>query len=399
MIIRRLNVKGGTQRQMLSLARELQKRGHDITIYTFAYSKENCYADLLEGLRVIVHASDSPMPYYPQGYIGNLWKESRESRTLALAMDKGFDILNPHDQVAYKVAHYYKKLVKDIPSVWNMNDVVSLRWGYDRLRGVDEEFHQPLYKQILYRLFDAYDNWKYIASQNMIITVDDFNRGLLKKYHGRENSVTVRNGPNLEHFAYKKRTAPQGRRMLLLTSGIFMPHRRFQDSMYAVAFLRGEGVDVSLTIIGDYNNDKKYYEKLAQLRNELQITDHVTFRGRVTEQELIDAYYSHDVYIWQHHLQSDGLSPFEAASCGLPIIVSRTSGCSETLTDRVNGLLIDPKKPQDIADRVKELATNPEFYEKLSAQGAQFVRGNFSWQKYTDGVLGVYKETIRSYNR
>ncbi|MEK7541994.1 MAG: glycosyltransferase family 1 protein, partial [Patescibacteria group bacterium] len=53
MIVRRLNVRGGTQRQALELARELQRRGHRIRIYTFVYSREDCFGDLLEGLAVL----------------------------------------------------------------------------------------------------------------------------------------------------------------------------------------------------------------------------------------------------------------------------------------------------------------------------------------------------------
>jgi len=53
-IVKKLNIKGGTQRQALSLAKELKKLGHEIKLYTFFYSNENCYADLLEGFEVIV---------------------------------------------------------------------------------------------------------------------------------------------------------------------------------------------------------------------------------------------------------------------------------------------------------------------------------------------------------
>ena len=45
-IIRRLNVKGGAQRQALSLARELKNMGHNVALYTFFYDKDKCFSDL-----------------------------------------------------------------------------------------------------------------------------------------------------------------------------------------------------------------------------------------------------------------------------------------------------------------------------------------------------------------
>ena len=397
MIVRKLNVKGGTQRQMLSLARELRNKGHQIKIYTFAYSKNDCYEDLLDGFEVIVFVAKekirAPLTYYPN-YAASAIKEGRESKKLALQMDKDFDLLNPHDQVAYKVAHFYKKLVKNIPSVWNMNDVPSLQWGYDKMRGVDENFRQPLTKRIFYRIFDYYDAWRYIRkTQDSIVVVDDFNRRLVKKYLRSGKAVTVRNGPDLGHFSYTKRTLPRGG-IKILTSGILMPHRRFEDSINAVNILRGKGYNATLSIIGDYDNDKKYYQKLLDLVKNLKLEEYITFLGRVSEADLINAYQTHDVYIFQHHLQSDGLSPFEAVACGLPIIISKTAGSHEVLTDHENALFIEPKNPQDIADRVTELLENPQLFIKISEAGNTFVRGNFSWQKYADNVMNIFTHAI-----
>lgn len=371
MIVRRLNVKGGTQRQMLSLARELKRRGHGIKIYTFALDRERCYPELLEGFDIKAAATS------PKG--------------LALLMDKDFDILNPHDPGAEQTAYYYKKLVKRVPVVWNMNDTYSYRWNCDKARGVDEYFKKPFWRVLAYALFDRYTAWRYLRHVDAIVVVDDFNRMLTKKYLGLP-SVTVRNGPDLEHFTYQERKPL--RRAKLLTSGILLPHRRFEDSIEAVKLLREEGHDVTLSIVGDTENDKKYFEKLTALVGTLGVGKYATFLGRISERELLHAYRDHDIYIFQHHLQSDGLSPFEAAASGLPIIVSRTAGSHEVLTDGVNALFIDPKDPKDIADKVRRLMREPELYVRLSREGNDFVRKNFSWQKYTDEVLRVFGEVL-----
>lgn len=390
MIIRKLNVKGGTQRQMLSLARELKKRGHEVAVYAFSYDKEKCYPELLEGVRV---AAAPESGRAGRGTFRSILRESRRAKLLAQVMDRNFDILNPHDQLSYRAAYYYKRLVRNIPSVWNMNDLPLHTWSYDKAQGVDPAFHRPLFRRLLYRLSDAYDAY-FIRKQDRIIVVDFFNRGLVKKYLGL-NAITVRNGPDLEHFSYRKRTPPRPPTIKLLTSGIFMPHRRFEDVIRAVKILEEQGFDPYLTIIGDYENDKKYHTMLTQLVTELHLGSRVRMAGRVSEKELVDAYHSHDLYLFPHHLQSDGLSPFEAAACGMPILVSRTAGSHELLTDRENGIVLDSKNPEDIATKVRDLLEHPALYAKLSEQGNRFVRENFSWEKYTDDVLKVFGEVVR----
>jgi len=395
-IVKKLNIKGGTQRQALSLAKELKKLGHEIKLYTFFYSNENCYADLLEGFEVIVlpprKETNAAKRFFSIQMIETIREENRIARELALRIDTDIDLLNPHDQVSYKVAYFYKKLVKKVPSVWNMNDLPLYRWGYDKMRGVDETFKKSLVRRFMYRIYDWYEKQKFYRAQDEVVVVDDFNRKLLKKY-ANKRAITVRNGPDLEHFKFHERKAP-GRQIKLLTSGILLPHRRFEDAIRAVKILMERGYDPHLSIIGDKENDKKYYAKLEALTKEFNLENRVTFLGRVSEADLIRAYETQDVYIFQHHLQSDGLSEFEAVATGMPIIVSKTAGCHEVLTDGENALFINPKDSEDIARQVEYLIQNPEEYKKLSTAGNAFVRSNFSWPRYAKEVEKVFNEVL-----
>ncbi|TSC67869.1 MAG: Glycosyltransferase [Parcubacteria group bacterium Gr01-1014_73] len=401
MIFRKLNVKGGTQRQGLSLANELRRRGHEIVIYTLYYSPENCYPHLLKNFPVRVLRKEETeknklATYYPvleKTGLPEILNENRQAKKLAAIMDDDFDVLNPHDQVAYKVAVYYKKFKKNIPSVWNMNDLPLKRWGFDRAHGCDDNFHQPWYKHIAYWLFDFYDKQAFIKKQDAIVVVDHFNKELVKKYINL-NASTVRSGPDFEYFTFKEKMPPKNS-IKILTSGILMPHRRFEDTINALPMLNAENFQPTLTIIGDIDNDKKYYVRLRALVSKLKLENQVFFKGKVTDEELIRAYQEHDVYIFQHHLQSDGLSPFEAVACGLPIIVSKTAGCHEVLTDKENALFIEPKNPADIAEKISLLLTDHALYSKIAKNGNAFARQNFSWQKYADGILELMEKAIK----
>ncbi len=395
MIFRRLNVKGGTQRQGLSLARALKEKGHTVVLFALHYSPEDCYPDLLQGFEVHTLPKEEREPNKTapgnKNPIAEVKNENEQARKLAAIIGEDFDVLNPHDQVAYKVAYYYKQFKKNIPAVWNMNDLPLKRYGYDRTRACDDNFHQPLWKVFAYWLFDTYEKVAFISKMDAIVVVDFFNRDLVKKYLGLK-AFTVRSGPDFDHFEFKEKQPPPENRINILTSGIFMVHRRFEDTIRALPILKKEGIEAKLTIIGDRDNDKKYSAKLEKLVSDLKLENQVRFAGRVSEKELIDAYHSHDVYTFQHHMQSDGLSPFEAAATGLPIIVSKTAGCHEVLTDREDALLIEPKSPEDLANKVKALVRNPDLYKKMARNANAFVRANFSWPKYADGVLAVMKE-------
>lgn len=395
MIFRKLNVKGGTQRQGLSLANELRKLGHEITLYTFSYNAENCYPHLLKDFPVIELPKDSLSDskrsrLMEKTGVPEVQRENANARALAMIMKDDFNVLNPHDQVAYKVGVYYKKLKKNVPVIWNMNDLPLKRWGYDRAKGCDDNFHQPWYKHLAYYFFDLYDKFAFIRHLDAITVVDYFNKDLIKRYL-KLNAFTVRSGPDFEYFMFKEKLPPHGS-IKILTSGILMPHRRFEDAIKALPILIEKGFTPTLTIIGDTDNDKKYFSRLQKLITDLNLESKVTFLGRVTDEELINAYQTHDVYTFQHHLQSDGLSPFEAAACGMPLLVSKTAGCHEVLKHKENALLINPKDPADYAEKIGMLLNDSVLYAKMAKNANAFVRSHFSWQKYAEGNLEVWEK-------
>ena len=58
--------RGGGQRQILKLAFELQKFGHEVEIFTSAVNKEKCYREIIEKLtvKVIPHPVGNKIPKF-----------------------------------------------------------------------------------------------------------------------------------------------------------------------------------------------------------------------------------------------------------------------------------------------------------------------------------------------
>lgn len=364
-IIRRLNVKGGAQRQALSLARELKNIGYGVSLYTFFYDKEKCFSDLLNGMEVFS-------------------SESADPKKLSNMIDLKTDVLNPHDQEAYKVAYYFKKNIKNAPSVWMMNDVPSKDFGFWKESQFNPNLKRSLAKTVYHKFYDFRDS-RFIKAQDKVTVLDNWNKGLVKKHFGKD-AVVARSGLDIEKFKFNERKFIDPKNIKLLTTGIFFPHRRFEDLITAVSLTPNS----SLTIIGDTDNDKKYFEKLKNLIKSLGLENRIAFLGKVSDAELVDAYKTHDIFVFPNHLQTWGLAVFEAMSAGIPVIVSRTAGAHEVLADRENAMLINPKTPEDIKKAILELVSNPAFYAKISANARKFVEENISWAKYAQKMLEVF---------
>ncbi len=388
-IVKRLNVKGGTQRQALSLGRELSRLGHSIAYYTFAFDKDKCYPDLLRDSEVVVlPPTGSSFRKFP-GYLGEFLRENRDAKALATLIAMDTVVLNPHDQVSYRVAAYFKRNNKEVPSVWMLNDMPTRTWSYWRESRVNPNVRANFVKRIAYWLFDWYDTKMFIKKQDEIVVLDKWNSAFVQRYFNREANI-VRSGLDLETFAYSPHSVLPGAEFKILMHGIFLKHRRFEDGIEALALLLGSGRKAMLTIIGDYENDKEYYEMLKRLVVEKKVESEVVFRGRVSDAELVEAYKSHHAFVFANHYQTWGLAVFEAAASGIPVIVSRGAGAHEVLTDRTNALLVDACNPRHICKAVESLIDDASLYEALSKNGRQFVEENITWNAYALNMIRVF---------
>ncbi len=393
-IVRRLNVNGGTQRQAVSLARELKIMGHNVTLYTLVLDEKNCYPHILKSLKVVAANSREAER---RGFLSfaarfsGMFGESLMARHLAFMIDHDTEVLNPHDGIADRAAHYFKKYIRDIPSVWSMNDVPLLSWVREKNRrlGLPDRFSLAAVAAVRFR--DFYEKI-FARSQDAIVVLDNFNKNLVKKYLSRSSAV-VRSGLNADEFPFRERPPIAGKKVSILASGILYPHRRFEDVIEAVKILVEWDFDPSLSVIGNQLSSPDYYQKLAGLVKAWRLENRVRFLGEVPERELVKAYHGHDCFVFANELQTWGLSVFEAQACGLPVVVSRGAGAHEVLTDCKNCILVNPRDPENIARAVREFVLNPKLYQRLSTAGASFVRENISWRRYAKGMLKVFDES------
>lgn len=382
-IVRKLNVNGGVQRHVFYVAQELKKLGHQIKLYTFIYAQD-CYPDLTRGLEII---SLGKLPQPPRtkildyfNYFIGLAREAAASKKLAALIDRDTEILNPHDHVCYKVAYFFKKRVKNIPAVWTMHDMPTKTFSLIREQAVNHDQKISALKRFFYAVTDWYDIKKYISAQDAMAVLDSRDQEWAKKYFNK-NAAIIRNGVDLKKFVFQKHQPIQEKQVRLFMNGIFMPHRRFEDGIAALKILVDRGYDAHLEIAGATGAINGYYVKIQQLVGNLKLGERVKFLGQVSEADLLESYKRNQIFLFPNHLQSWGLAVFEAMATGVPIIVSRSAGASEVLTDGENALLVEPKNHQALAAHIMKLADNHDLYARLSKSGRAFVERNISWAK------------------
>jgi glycosyltransferase involved in cell wall biosynthesis len=168
----------------------------------------------------------------------------------------------------------------------------------------------------------------------------------------------------------------------------FRPQKDHETLLNAFRNLMETGLECELWIIGD-GPTKASMEKLA---SDLGIKSSVRFLGTISNP--IDIYRKFDIFVLSTHYEGHPLVVLEAMSIGLPIVATRISSLPEVITDGVNGFLVNPKDPHDLARAFQKILTDKALYSKLSEASLKFIKEQQTVDDWAENVLSVYERLL-----
>lgn len=141
---------------------------------------------------------------------------------------------------------------------------------------------------------------------------------------------------------------------------------------------------VQLTVIGDASNHPETLDKYRK---------RVDFKGRVLHSEISKELKKHDVFIFPSLGDSFSFACLEAASSGLPLIVSENTGMKDFMTDGVEGFIVPIQSTDSIAEKIRWFLDNPE---KICVMGANArkMAESVTWDKYDEKINNSIMEII-----
>ena len=88
------------------------------------------------------------------------------------------------------------------------------------------------------------------------------------------------------------------------------------------------------------------------------------------------------------------LTPIEAYSVGKTVIGTAVDGTPEIIRDGVDGYLVEPRNPMQLAEKMNELIENPEMRENMGIQAMRLYQEEFSFEKMKQLYVKFYNEMI-----
>jgi len=133
---------------------------------------------------------------------------------------------------------------------------------------------------------------------------------------------------------------------------------------------------------------EKELPKLGEYAND------VVFHGAVSFVEIPTIYAKAAVCVFPSHMETLGLVAPEAMAMEKPVIFTKLGPGPEVIVDGATGWLCNPYQPEDIADTIIQVLSNPEKAQEIAKQGRRFVSEKFALHEITQNNIDFYKKIL-----
>lgn len=345
---------------------------------------EKLYEEI-DGIRIYRHhlplEGRGPKGYLVE-YAAALWEEFRLS--LKVHRSRPFDVIqacNPPDTI-FLIALFYKALF-------------GKKFIFDH-HDINPELYLAKFgrRDIFYQLMVLLEKCTFALSDRSIATNESYKKIAITRGGMHPDEVTVvRSGPSLQRL---KPTPPNkkwknGRSHLVGYVGVMGRQEGIDHLLEAAKYLVYEKgrLDIQFALVGGGTE----LDAMKLLCNQLQLSDFVTFTGRVPDAPMLEVLCTADVCVNpdianEMNDKSTMNKIMEYMALGKPIVqYNLTEG---RFSARGASLYARPNDPADLAEKIAYLLDNPEQRDKMGQFGRRRVLDELHWGVEAPKYLQVY---------
>lgn len=233
-----------------------------------------------------------------------------------------------------------------------------------------------------------------------IITVSEFELDNIvsKLSIPRERMAMIYNGynewfkPAVEtDFTYQKYIDESGYFFFL---GNTDPKKNTERTLIAYSIYLKKSEQKRKLLMADL--DSQYLNDILSRNNIDHIHEKIVMPGYIVNSDLPNIYSNAFAFLYPSLRESFGIPLLEAMACGTPVITSNSSSMPE-----IGGpyaILINPEKPEEIAEMMLKLENDDTFYRKQEEVGLQRAK-LFSWKQTAERLLELYEDVYKEIKR
>ena len=389
---------GGQNVYVGELAYQLARKGYEVDIFTrWEHPQLQQVVQWRNGVRV-VHIKAGPLECIPKEQLLPYMADFRENMLAFIREEQiHYDLIHANFFMSALVALELKALLH-IPFVVTFHALGHVR----RIHQGEQDKFPPERLDIETAAIKHAD---YVIAE-----CPQDREDLIKYYNAPADKIrVVPCGVNTEEmFPVDQRLARMRLKLpqedfVLLQLGRMVQRKGVDNVIEALTKLKYTGTRTRLIIVGGeeevcglgYNPE---IARLKQLAKDLGVQHSVTFAGRKGREELKYFYAAADIFITTPWYEPFGITPLESMACGTPVIGADVGGIKYSVLDGKTGLLVPPKDPRALAEKINELRLRRPVLEEMGRNGIKRVQALFTWQRVAQLMSRLYEKAIANNN-
>lgn len=200
----------------------------------------------------------------------------------------------------------------------------------------------------------------------------------------------IPNGVNVGQFSGPDERTHSGRIRRMAFVGRLIRSKGLFEAMEAVRILRADGDfrDVELWIAGSgpAKNEIETWSRAHGMDGCIKLV------GTIDGADKVAFFREADVFVFPSYHEGLPYAILESLAAGTPVIASRTGGIPDVVSDRVHGILIDPKDPQQIVHAVHELSRSEAALRAMSRRCSNRAKRQLSLERLASQFADLYED-------
>lgn len=238
----------------------------------------------------------------------------------------------------------------------------------------------------------------YFSKERHYITVSRWMKEQIVKQYPKIDSSSIsviHNSVDTNLFSPSKGVDPPQRDIVLFT-GRLIAAKGIGYLVEAIPEILREFPDVLFIFIGA--GDSSPY--LRQLK-EMGVSErNFKFLGYLKEaSDLVNYYRSSSVYVAPTLYENLPIRILEAMACGVPVVASNVCAIPEEIDHGVNGILIEPRSVDELAEAICRLLGDSNLRKKMGDSARKTVLNRFDWDMNVVRTVEVYQQILNSFDR
>jgi glycosyltransferase involved in cell wall biosynthesis len=183
--------------------------------------------------------------------------------------------------------------------------------------------------------------------------------------------------PGIDSAFYTPAPAERAAEPLFVYLGRLKRYKRVDLIIRAFAAMNHPTARLAIAGTGGHRDE------LAALASSLDLDRRVEFLGFVTDAQKLALLRKAWALVFTSPKEGWGITNFEAAACGTPVIASDSPGLRESVRDGETGFLVPHGDVAALAKSLARIAGDPALVRALGATGRTFAE-RFSWDRAAD---------------